>query len=41
MKAMWMPGVGSTTIRLRRIDTSKFLLLSGGFHWIDGTAFNR
>lgn len=29
------------TIRLRRIDTSKFLLLSRGFHWINEMPFNR
>lgn len=29
------------TIRLRKIDTSKFLLLSRGFHWINETPLNR
>jgi hypothetical protein len=30
-----------TTIRLRRIDTSKLLLLSRGFHWINEMPLNR
>lgn len=29
------------TIRLRRIDTSKFLLLNRGFHWINEMPLNR
>lgn len=29
------------TVRLRRIDTSKLLLLSRGFHWINETPLNR
>ncbi len=29
------------SIRLRKIDTSKFLLLSRGFHWINETGVNR
>jgi hypothetical protein len=29
------------SIRLRKVDTSKFLLFSRGFHWISETAFNR
>jgi len=28
-------------IKLRKIDTSRFLLLSRGFHWINETALNR
>jgi hypothetical protein len=31
----------ASTIRLRRIDTGKFPLLSRGFHWINETPFNR
>ena len=30
-----------TAIRLRRVDTSKMLLLSRGFHWINEMPFNR
>ncbi len=30
-----------TTIRLRKIDTSKFLLLNRGYHWINELPFNR
>jgi hypothetical protein len=35
--------VGNDTLsmRLRRIDASKFLLLSRGFHWINELPFNR
>ena len=28
-------------IRLKKIDTSKYLLLSRGFHWINELPFNR
>ena len=29
------------TLMLRKIDTSKFLIFSRGFHWINETPFNR
>jgi hypothetical protein len=31
---------GSDTIRLHKVDITKFPLLSRGFHWINETAFN-
>jgi uncharacterized membrane protein YphA (DoxX/SURF4 family) len=32
---------GRVSIRLRKIDASKFLLMSRGFHWISEVPFNR
>lgn len=32
---------GAVSIRLREIDTSRLLLFSRGFHWINETPFNR
>jgi len=32
---------GAVTIELRQIDTSKYLLLNRGFHWINELPFNR
>jgi hypothetical protein len=32
---------GRVSMRLRKIDPSKFLLLSRGFHWINEVPFNR
>ena len=29
------------SVRLRKIDTSKFLLVNRGFHWISEMPFNR
>lgn len=34
-------GDGSIRVRLRKIDESKFLLTSRGFHWINEIPFNR
>jgi hypothetical protein len=34
-------GGSAASIRLRRIDPGKFLLLSRGFHWINETPLNR
>ena len=34
-------GDDSITIKLRRFDESKFLLLARGFHWINEAPFNR
>ena len=34
-------GDDSITIKLRRFDESKFLLLNRGFHWINEAPFNR
>ena len=34
-------GGDSLTVRLRRLDPSKYLLLSRGFHWISELPFNR
>ena len=34
-------GSDALVIRMRRIDTTKFLLLSRGFHWISEFPFNR
>jgi hypothetical protein len=34
-------GGSAVTIRLRRIDSGKFLLLSRGFHWINETPLNK
>jgi len=31
----------SLTVRLRRVDQTKYLLLSRGFHWIQEKPFNR
>jgi hypothetical protein len=30
-----------STIRLRKVDMSKFLLTNRGFHWINEQPFNR
>jgi hypothetical protein len=30
-----------STIRLRKIDLSKFLLTNRGFHWLNEQPFNR
>ncbi len=32
---------GPLTLRLRKLDPAKFLLLNRGFHWINERAFNR
>lgn len=34
-------GNDALMIRMRRIGTAKFLLLSRGFHWISEVPFNR
>jgi len=34
-------GTDTVSIRLRKIDTSKFLLVNRGFHWINELPFNR
>ena len=34
-------GTNTLSIRLRRIDTSKFLLVNRGFHWINELPLNR
>jgi hypothetical protein len=34
-------GSDAVAIRLRRIYTSKFLLVNRGFHWINELPFNR
>jgi len=34
-------GNDALSIHMRKIDTSKFLLLSRGFHWISELPFNR
>jgi len=34
-------GSDPVSIRLRKVDTSKFLLLNRGFHWINELPFNR
>jgi hypothetical protein len=36
-----LDGEGAAPIRLRRIDTSKFLLMSRGFHWINEMPLNK
>ena len=34
-------GTNALAIRLQKIDTSKFLLINRGFHWINELPFNR
>jgi hypothetical protein len=34
-------GTNTLSIRMRKIDTSKFLLVNRGFHWINEVPFNR
>jgi hypothetical protein len=34
-------GADSLHVRLHRIDETKFLLLSRGYHWINELPFNR
>jgi hypothetical protein len=34
-------GADTVSIRLRKVDASKFLLVNRGFHWVNEQAFNR